>query len=235
MPHDRLELLRAVTAEPDGRYVTGEVLAERTPQRIEDARRAIQEYEALLADPATTETAMQRFIEEHIWLLGLDYASMHPRRAGPSGTTDFLLLRYDGYYDLLELKSPQDGLVRAPDVAAGEPVPPPHDYALSATLGQALAQAIVYRDRLTRHAEAAEELFGLAHSRDPRLIIVIGKADPLPAHRKRVLLELNKSLHRIEVVPYDVVAKRAKAVLDNVEQYLVVADEAASANDEDGE
>lgn len=67
------------------------------------------------------------------------------------------------------------------------------------------------------------ELYGLPHSRDPRLIIVIGKVDSLPEHRKKVLLELNKSLHRVEVVPYDVLAKRATAVLDNVELYLLAA------------
>jgi hypothetical protein len=36
-----------------------------------------------------------------------------------------------------------------------------------------------------------------------------------------VLAELNKSLHRVEVVPYDVLAKRALAVLSNVEKYLL--------------
>jgi hypothetical protein len=32
--------------------------------------------------------------------------------------------------------------------------------------------------------------------------------------------ELNRSLHRVEVVPYDVPGKRATAALANVEQYL---------------
>lgn len=33
-------------------------------------------------------------------------------------------------------------------------------------------------------------------------------------------LELNKSLHRIEVVPYDVLGQRAEAVLRNVDLYM---------------
>lgn len=224
----RLELLRAVTADPSGRYIAGEVLAERTPQRIQDARDAMDAYQALLDDDESTETSMQKFIEKNLWLLGLDYAAMHSRKSSPSGAMDFLLQRYDGFQDLLELKSPHDELIKAPDVGDGEGVPSPHKYALSRTLAQALGQAIVYRDRLTRHAEAAEELYGLPHTRDPRLIIVIGKADPLPEHRRRVLHGLNKSLHRVEVVPYDVLAKRARAVLDNVEQYLLVAAEESS-------
>jgi hypothetical protein len=225
----RIELLRAVTADPGGRYVTGEVLAERTPQRIQDARDAMDAYQALLNDDESNETSMQKFIEKNLWLLGLDYAVMRPRRSGPSGTMDFILQRYDGFHDLLELKTPHDDLIKAPDVADGEGVPSPHEYALSKTLAQALAQAIVYRDRLTRYAGAAEELYGLPHTREPRLIIVIGKADPLPEHRRRVLHELNKSLHRVAVVPYDVLAKRATAVLDNVEQYFLAAEEEAAA------
>lgn len=221
----RLELARAITSDPAGRYLTGEVLAERAAQRIEDARMAITAYAALLEEPSTTETAMQRFIETNLWLLGLDYAAIRPRSKGPSGATDFLLERFDGFQDLLELKSPQDAIVRAPAIAEGDAVPSPHEYALSPTLAQALAQALVYRDRLTRHADAAQELFGLPHTRDPRLIIVVGRGDRLSADRQRVLAELNRSLHRVEVVPYDVLARRAEAVLNNVDSYFSAASE----------
>lgn len=227
----RLDLLRAVTTDPDGRTATGEILVERIPERIQDAREALSDYEQLLSEPTTSETAMQQFIEAHMWLLGLDYAVMRPRKTGPSGASDFLLQRYDGFHDLLELKSPQDDIIRAPSVRELEPVPSPHEYALSPALAQALAQAIVYRDRLTRHAAAADELHGLPYARDPRLIIVVGRASSLPEHRRRVLFELNKSLHRMEVVPYDVLALRAKAMLDNVEEHLLTA-EAVTADEE---
>src|SRR5205814_143539 len=143
-----------------------EVLAERTPQRVQDARDAMAAYEVLLADQASTETTMQKFIEKNLWLLGLDYARMRARKTGPGGAMDFLLERYDGFHDLLELKSPHDPLITAPDIADGEGFPPPHEYALSKSLAQALAQAIVYRDRLTRYPEIAEELYGLPHTRD---------------------------------------------------------------------
>jgi hypothetical protein len=66
-------------------------------------------------------------------------------------------------------------------------------------------------------------LYGLAQARDPRLIIVIGKAASLQEHRQRVLLELNKSLHHVAVVPYDVLAMRANAMLNNVELYFDAA------------
>lgn len=216
------DLLRVLTSDADGRHATGAMLVERVPERIQDARDAIEDYQALL-DNGATETKMQEFIEANPWLLGLDYAAIRPQKGGPSGAMDFVLERYDAFCDLLELKSPDDEIVKAPSIRSDEPVPPPHKYALSSTLAQALAQAIVYRDRLTRHPDAARELHGMRQPRDPRLIIVIGCAHRLPEHRQRVLDELNKSFHRVEIVPYDLIAKRASAVLDNVERYWLGA------------
>jgi hypothetical protein len=221
----RLGLLRAVTEDPDGRHVTGEVFAERTAERIADARGAMAAYQTLLDDPETNETSMQEFIEKNLWLLGLDYAKMAPQQRLLGGTMDFALERFDGFQDVLELKDPQDPIitVTAGDVDSGAAAPPPSAYALSTNLAKALGQVHAYRDRLTRHAEATEDLLGLPLSRDPWLIIVIGRVDRLPKHSQRVLTELNKSLHRVQIVPYDVLAKRADAVLNNIDKYLLAA------------
>jgi hypothetical protein len=221
----RVELLRAMTGDVDGRYATGEVFVERTADRIADARRATVMYQALLDDPNTGETAMQQFIESNLWLLGLDYAKMVPQQRMMTGRMDFILERYDGFQDLLELKDPQDPIVVVSSTPQDGTAPPPSAYSLSPSLAQVLGQVHSYRDRLTRYPEAAEDLFGLRHSRDPRITIVIGRADRLPEHSRRVLTELNKSLHRVEVVPYDVLARRAEAVLTNVERYLLTVAE----------
>jgi hypothetical protein len=224
----RIELLRGLTEDRDGRYVAGEVFVERTAERIADARAAMAAYQALLDDPATDETAMHAFIEKNLWLLGLDYAKMVSQQRLLGGRMDFILERFDGFQDVLELKDPQDPIV----VDAGDPglgaASPSSAYSLSRVVAQALGQVHSYRDRLTRHAEATEDLLGLPLSRDPRLIIIVGRADRLPEHSQRVLTELNKTLHRVEVVPYDVLARRAEAVLANVEKYLLhLEDDAA--------
>ena len=104
----RLELLRAVTEDPDGRYVTGEVFAERIADRVADARSAMAAYQDLLDDPDTTETDMQEFIEKNLWLLGLEYAKMAPKQRLLGGTMDFTLERYDGFQDVLD---PQDPII----------------------------------------------------------------------------------------------------------------------------
>lgn len=217
----RLVLLRTLTEDPGGRRDAGEVLSERVELRLGDARRASAEFSALLEDPGTTETKLQRFIEENPWLLGLHYARIRPRHPLPRGQLDFILERYDGFHDLLELKAPSDPIIEAP---SEDPPPPANKYKLSTSLSRAIAQVHVYRHVLSEYATASEELYGLPESRDPRIMIVIGRADSMSADRARVLREFNRSLHRVEIVPYDLLARRAEAILDSVEKYLVVGD-----------
>lgn len=225
----RLDLLRSVTTDPSGQYLTGEVLLERVPQRIAEARKALSAYETLLEDPHTGETGLQKFIERNLWLLGLEYVKARPRHPIIRGTADFILERVDGFHDLLELKDPQDPIVAAPDSNDGKP-PPAHSYSLSPALANGLAQAHVYRDSLTSDDRANERNYGLCDTRDPRLIVVVGLAKSLPDHRLRVLRELNRSLHRVEIVPYDILGERAQSVLGNVEKYLLIAENATEGS-----
>jgi hypothetical protein len=223
----RLEMVRSITNDPEGRELTGEVLAERVPERIAEARNALGDYQALLADPGAGETALQEFIENNLWLLGFEYVKARPRHQIIRGTADFILERVDGFHDLLELKDPGDPIVAAPN-ANNEKPPPASEYSLSPALANALAQAHVYRDTLTTDEDAIERQFGLPHPRDPRLVVVLGRASSLPDHRLRVLRELNKSLHRVEVVPYDTLGDRARQTLNNIAEYLVAAEQEAA-------
>ncbi|MGW1341329.1 Shedu anti-phage system protein SduA domain-containing protein [Kribbella sp. NPDC002412] len=216
----RADLIRGATTDEDGRRVAGLVLHERVADRVSDARRALERYQELLGENGTTETDMQRFLSQHPLLFGLEYAGICPQTQGPSGSMDFILERFDGYNDLVELKSPGDVIIKAPSHKENSGVPSPHRYKLSRGLAQALAQAMAYRDRLTRHAEAAKELHGISNPRDPRLIIVLGRLDRLEEHQRLVLHELNRSLHRAQIVPYDLLARRADAALKNIINYL---------------
>jgi hypothetical protein len=218
----RLSLLRAMTEDHEGRSAAAEVLSERVEDRLSDARDAVKKYEELLEDQSSTETDLQLFFEAHPWLLGLDYARVFPRQQVLRGTVDFLLSRFDGFYDLLELKGPKDPIVVAP-TAKQEP-PSPSKSALSPALAQALAQVHVYRDAL-RDDQVSTQWFGLSGTRDPCVTIVLGTSRDLSDMSKRILHELNCSLHRVEIVPYDIIGQRASATLEAVARQLVaVAD-----------
>lgn len=216
----RLELLWALTDDDQGRDTASRVLGARVEERLGDARAAADAFDALLRTAGETE--IQRFLEEHPWLLGLDYARIRARQTIVRGAVDFLLERFDGFHDLLELKSPNDHLF---DVTGEkDEVHSASAFRLSKPLSLALAQVHAYRDVL-RHEVTHEELYGLPGTRDPRITILIGRASELSVQESRVLHELNCSLHRVEIVPFDVLARRARAVLDSVDRYLLAVDE----------
>lgn len=215
----RLEFLRALTSDTDGRLVTGEALGSRLSERLGDIRAACERLTTLLLDTSTNETALQIFIEASPWLLGLEYVRVRPRWTVPRGSVDFLLERFDGYHDLLELKDPHDRVIESPLPEDGVP-PPASSYRLSRALSQALAQVQVYRDVLTEEAVTLARRYGLAKTHYPRLIIVIGQASTLSEDQAAVLRSLNLSLHRVEIIPYDVLAGRARVAISNVERYV---------------
>lgn len=221
----RLEMLWALTEDDEGRALAGETLSARVDERLNDARSAADAFDELLASAG--ETAVQRFLEEHPWLLGLDYARVRARQPIVRGAVDFLLERFDGFHDMLELKSPDDPLFETigPETEIGSP----STVRLSRPLSLALAQVHVYRDIL-RHEATHAEMYGLQNTRDPQITILIGRASGLTEQHGRVLHELNRSLHHVEIVPFDVLARRAHAVLDNVKRYLVAADQQTASD-----
>ena len=205
-----------------GRETLLETLADRIPSRIEDVRSASKQYRQLASRQEATETELHAFIRKHPWLLGLEYIRVLPKQKVVRGEVDFLVQRHDGYHDLLELKGPNDAIVRtqsAGDATTDGPHPP-SSYSLGPALAQALAQVQHYRAQLTSHEAAIDELYGIRHTRDARVTIIIGRAGDLSKTEEMILRQLNQSLHRIEVIPYDVLAARADAQLDNLEALL---------------
>lgn len=205
-----------------GRETLLDALADRTRRRIADVRSASREYRELAERPDATETELHGFIRKHPWLLGLEYVRVLPKQQIVRGEVDFLVQRHDGYHDLLELKGPNDEIVRTQtaDEATPDRPHPPSGYSLGPALAQALAQVQHYRKQLTGHAAAIDELYGIRHTRDARVTIIIGRASDLSETEEMILRQLNQSLHRMEVIPYDVLAARADAQLDNLEELL---------------
>jgi hypothetical protein len=215
----RKAILQTITADPPGRLATGSILAARIAERISDTRDAVERYDALIGDDSADETALQGFIQEHPWMIGLDYVAVRPKALIPRGQLDFCLERFDGFYDVLELKGPNDPIVSC-GASTGDVPPPPSSYRLSPALANALGQVHVYRHILAAAPDLLRLHYGLRDSRDPRFIIVIGRVSTMTEECRTILHQLNLSLHRIEVMPYDVLGQRADGWLSNIEKYL---------------
>ena len=207
------EVADELTSTAEGRRAVA--LADQVPGRMEDVGVAARDYRRLLATPGASETDFQDFIKENPLLLGLEYAEVMSRAQFLRGELDFVVRRHDGYRDLLELKGPNDPII----LFRGEVESRPSAYSLAPKLAQALAQVHLYRERIATASIENRDLYGV--TRDPRITIVIGRDDRLPNETaKKILRQLNVTLHRMRVLPYDILADRAEAQLSNLTTFF---------------
>ncbi len=207
------KLADELTSTSQGREAASGAMSKRLSVRIEDLRNAAREFRELLrAD--VTEPELQKYIEGKPFLLGFRYAQVLPAHKIPRGKVDFMVRRHDGYHDLLELKRPDCKIIR---FLGGDPTHP-SSYSLSSELGQALAQAHLYREWLAITPDSTMKAqYGVEQVRNPRVTIIIGLRSSLPTPEAATILDqLNLTLHRMEVLPYDMLARRAEIESDNL-------------------
>jgi hypothetical protein len=212
-------LLAQITGSEFGRTVTANVLGGRLPERIADTRRQLVKYQELISCPEATETDVQQFLEQNPWIVGLPYVSARARVEIPRGELDFVLDRFDGFFDVIELKGPQDTIIVEHSNTDATRPPSASAYALGPALAKALAQAHHYRALLDQARDLSDQ-YGLVDTRQPRILIVLGCSTSLTATSREVLRQLNLSLHRVEVIPYDLLGTRTTGLLNNLESLL---------------
>lgn len=214
------DFLSRLTQSVDGRVVTANVLMERLTERISDTREQLRAYNQLINTPGATETDVQQFLESNPWIMGLSYVRTRGRVKIPRGEIDFVLERYDGFFDIVELKGPDDVIINERSDSGAERPPSASAYTLGPAIAGALAQAHHYRSTLDQGRDLHEQ-YGLADSRQPRILILIGRSTDMSDSGREILRQLNLSLHRVEVIPYDLLGRRTGGFLDNIETLLV--------------
>lgn len=189
-------------------------LVDPTSRRAEDLREAAIGYRELLANERPSETDLQDYIMQNPMLLGLEYAEVRSRQKLRLGELDFVARRHDGYHDLLELKGPHAEIIRF----RGGSEKRPSSYSLAPKLAQALAQVQLHREWIATSSQEEREYYEV--TRDPRITIVIGLDSALPNEvARKILRQLNVSLHRTTVLPYDKLVDRADAQLKSLVKF----------------
>ena len=210
------DVARAVANElgrtPEGRRAVA--MVDPAHRLADDVEIAVEGYRELLTKEGASETDFHDYLKRHPLLLGLEYAEVISRVKLAKAELDFVVRRHDGYRDVLELKGPGEPII----VFDGGPEEYPSAYSLAPKLARALAQVQLYKERIATSSRDDRELYGV--TRDPRITIVIGRDSDLPNETARkVLRQLNVTLHRTRVLPYDILAKRAAAQLKNLLAY----------------
>ncbi len=149
----------------------------------------LEKYKRLISDNSVLETDVQNFLKENnaYWMFGLEYIGIESKKRFPPKSRDYhefdiMLKRYDGFWDLAELKGPNENLF---DKRTKE-----HDKP-NRKLAEALGQVFTYLGAIDRKGQLS--LY------KPRAYIVIGK-DKTDFPRARRLF--SSYLSKVDVITH---------------------------------
>jgi len=180
-------------------------------KRIEIMKTRKQEYETLLStfeelveNSNTTETEIHKFIKKNklFWFFGLEYIDLESKVKFPPQTKeyefDLMLKRYDNYFDLVELKGPNERLFAKVTTHRKKP---------RSKLSEALSQVMTYM-------HACEKDTTLKNLLKPKAIVIIGKAQSDDSRERRIM---SSFLSNVEIITYSDLVQRGKKLFDYID------------------
>jgi hypothetical protein len=185
--------------------------------RVRRRRALVCGLRSLVLEPAVTETAMQKQLQDKPWVFGGQYVEVTVRRdLVPMQQHDITLVAADRSLTVVELKGPGDPLVQRPRE---------NHLTISSAVGNAVGQCMNYLRSLDEYSLS----LGTAHADDlgvdydyrrANAVVVIGHPERphrLRATRKQVdqtLRLYNSHLSRIKVITYAELLETAERSLN---------------------
>jgi Shedu protein SduA, C-terminal len=162
----------------------------------------LQAFEALLRDHADDEPRFQAFLERHPQMVDPMAFEVWPQpNIHGAKEPDFVIRRTDDTYLVVEIETPSKLLVT-------------HSNKLSADATHAVAQATDYASFLVERLLNVRQQ--LPSFRQPECLVVIGMERDLNPAQARALQIENENRHRLRIVGFDWLLKRAESIVHNV-------------------
>ena len=182
--------------------VKSEILeAQKMKSESDKLKLEIKKLESLVNDPDTQERDFQQFFEMNHWIFGVDYKGATPQeQISDQHIPDFLLEKYDGYYDILDLKLPIPELFKT----VGNKLHPRHE------LSEGCSQVEHYISYSIENIKTIEEEIKKKIYR-PQGILVIGRSNIYEKDRLRMF---NDDHSKVKIMTYDDVIQKATNMLD---------------------
>jgi hypothetical protein len=171
-------------------------------KHVRTYRHVLGRFRRLVDDPGTGETEIHEFIETAAprWLFGLEYADIESEVYFPPGKKEFrfdlMLKRFDGFKDLVELKSPNARLFRKATERRSR---------LTSPLAEALGQVVAYLN--------ACDLYQRTDLFRPKAFIVIGNKNTDDEKQRRLL---QSHLTQVEILTYSSLIERGESLLQHL-------------------
>lgn len=171
-------------------------------QNVKDYEKILSNFKALIERGDSTETEAHKFLEEQdaFWLFGLEYIEVKSKVNFPPGKKDYqfdmMLKRNDGFWDLSELKGPNERLFDKRTMKRNKP---------NQKLSEAIGQVFTYM-----YACDSKKLKNIFK---PKAIIVMGKGKTDDARERRLF---SSYLTNVELITYTELYQRGKKLLDYI-------------------
>jgi len=158
-----------------------------------------------------SEKIFQNWIENNLWIFGVEYVKHHSsRKIALFSEGDLLMESVDGFLDLIELKRPKHKLLKYDD---NHKCHYPHNE-LSIVIGQSL----FYLQKLSEYKLNIENEYKTKVLM-PRVKIIIGTSNDFNSEQLHCLRMVNSDLKSIQIISYTDLLKFGKTLITAYEKY----------------
>lgn len=188
----------------------GNLRSQKLSSEIPNFKKDLEEFKKILKD-GSGETNAQEWLESHTWFFGPKYLDQEPKKDWFGDEFDFMLQRYDTFYDVIELKPPNEKLFVGKGESPSKPLSP------SSTLKKSISQVIEYLEKVSGLA-SYEYYRGGNYTLKPEGIIVIGRSKNTKEKEEKKRVVLNSYLHGIQIITYDNLLEKARNFVKMLEE-----------------
>lgn len=177
--------------------------AQTIKSKSDELENEIEKLKLLIANQKSKENDFQQFFERNHWMFGIDYIDATPtKKISDEHIPDFLLERYDGFHDILDLKLPIPNLFKK----IGNKLHPRHE------LNDGCSQVEHYLAYSNENlAKLKEELQEKIYR--PKGFLVIGLTN---AHEEERLRQYIDDHPKVKIMTYDDIIKKATNLLNTI-------------------
>ena len=166
--------------------------------KIPDYKKDIKDFEELIKT-SKKENELQVFLAKRPWLLGLEYENSKPQKIAPGKRYDFYVEKYDSYADIIEIKKANEDIFDK-------------EGKITRQFSRAIQQLIEYIDDALYYGNDKRLSKNMSFNfLKPKGILIIGKNTDVEK-----LKNLGYYFHNIEILTYDNVLERGKAILNHL-------------------
>lgn len=180
----------------------------------------LKDFEKLL-DGNPSEHDLQYFLEKNTWLFGQEYLETQPKYFNQfklsDSRFDFMLQRYDTFYDIFEIKKADASIISAEELS-DETIIPSRENPVSSAVKNAISQMIRYLELVGERKNDLKKEGIYLHK--PKGIIIMGRS----SNRKQqeAIKTFGYYLNHIEILTYDDLLEKGKTFVRIIEKRRIL-------------